>query len=122
LGINYPNASDRILSDAEKPGGAIYIHGNCVSTGCIAISDDPIEELYVLASAAKNRGQEFVPVHIFPVRYNIRASLEHLNKTIKDNEYLQKFNANIREVYDHFESEKDLPIIMVNRKGEYVIN
>ncbi len=122
LGINYPNASDRILSDAEKPGGAIYIHGNCVSTGCIAISDAPIEELYVLASAAKNSGQEFISVHIFPVRYNVKSSLDHLNKTIKDNEYLQKFNANIREVFDYFETEKDLPIIMVNRKGEYVIN
>ena len=36
LGLNYPNASDRILSDSLRPGGAIYIHGSCVSTGCIA--------------------------------------------------------------------------------------
>ena len=54
LGINYPNASDRILSDSLKPGGSIFIHGNCVSTGCIAITDEPIEELYVLASESKN--------------------------------------------------------------------
>lgn len=45
LGINYPNASDKVLSDARRPGGDIYIHGGCVSTGCIAISDQPIEEL-----------------------------------------------------------------------------
>lgn len=32
LGLNYPNASDRILSDFERPGGDIYIHGSCVST------------------------------------------------------------------------------------------
>ncbi|MCY7291418.1 MAG: hypothetical protein LH615_04475, partial [Ferruginibacter sp.] len=38
LGLNYPNASDRILSDAIRPGSAIYIHGNCVSTGCIPIT------------------------------------------------------------------------------------
>ena len=72
LGINYPNASDRILSDSEKPGGSIYIHGHCVSTGCIPISDEPIEELYVIAGAAKSRGQEFIPVHIFPIKYNVK--------------------------------------------------
>ena len=122
LGINYPNASDRILSDSVKPGGSIYIHGNCVSTGCIAITDEPIEELYVIASAAKSQGQEFIPVHIFPVRYNNHTSLDYLNNTIKDNAYLKHFNKNIREVFDYFEFNKELPVILVNRRGEYVIN
>ncbi len=122
LGINYPNASDRILSDSVRPGGSIYIHGNCVSTGCIAISDEPIEELYVIAAAAKNQGQEFIPVHIFPVRYTNATSLNYLNNAIKDNPYLQHFNKNIRIAFDHFEKNKNLPIIMVNRKGDYVIN
>src|SRR5688500_16111448 len=31
LGLNYPNASDRILSDSIKLGGDIYIHGSCVT-------------------------------------------------------------------------------------------
>jgi murein L,D-transpeptidase YafK len=122
LGINYPNASDRILSDAVKPGGAIYIHGRCVSTGCIAITDQPIEELYVLASITKNKGQDFIPVHIFPVRYSNKNSFDFLNNMIKDNLSLQDFNRNIRSVYDYFEAQRDLPLILVNRKGEYVIN
>src|SRR6195952_2280048 len=53
LGLNYPNASDRILSDSLRPGSAIYIHGNCVSIGCIPISDIPIEELYIIASIVR---------------------------------------------------------------------
>ena len=122
LGINYPNASDRILSDSIRPGGAIYIHGNCVSTGCIAISDQPIEELYVIAAAAKTKGQEFIPVHIFPVRYSNANSMVFLNNAIKDNNYLQHFNKNIRLAFDYFEKNKNLPIILVNRKGDYVIN
>ncbi len=122
LGINYPNVSDHILSDSEKPGSAIYIHGNCVSTGCIPISDEPIEELYVIAGAAKSKGQEFIPVHIFPIKYNVKPSLEYLNNAIKDNIYLQKFNKNIKVVFDYFETQKELPIILINRKGEYVIN
>ena len=45
LGLNYPNSSDRILSDGQRPGNNIYIHGNCVSTGCIPISDVPMDPL-----------------------------------------------------------------------------
>ena len=122
LGLNYPNASDKILSDPQRPGNSIYIHGNCVSTGCIAISDEPIEELYIIASNVKANGQEFIPVHVFPVRYNVKKSMEYLSSTIKDNAYLQQFNKNIKEVFDYFEVKKQLPIIMVNKKGEYVLN
>ncbi len=122
LGLNYPNASDKILSDPEKPGNSIYIHGNCVSTGCIAISDEPIEELYIIASNVKANGQEFIPVHVFPVRYNVKKSMEYLNSTIRDNAYLQHFNKNIKEVFDFFEIKKQLPVIMVNKRGEYVLN
>jgi murein L,D-transpeptidase YafK len=121
LGLNYPNASDRILSDSLRPGGAIYIHGNCVSTGCIPIRDMPVEELFVIAANVKLQGlQEFIPVHVFPVRYNNRKSLEYLNTQIKESPYLQSFNKNIRQAFDYFESKKQLPVVMVNRKGEYV--
>ena len=122
LGLNYPNASDRILSDSIRPGSAIYIHGNCVSTGCIPIGDFPIEEVFVLASAVRAEGQEFIPVHVFPVKYNIKNSLSYLQKAIENNDYLQSFNTNIRQVYDYFEAKKQLPIILVNKKGEYVLN
>ncbi len=122
LGLNYPNASDKILSDANKPGGAIYIHGNCVSTGCIPITDAPIEELYFLASNVRTQGQEFIPVHVFPARYNVKKSQEFLDVALKDNLYLQQFNSNIKEVFNYFETKKELPIIMVNKKGEYVLN
>jgi murein L,D-transpeptidase YafK len=57
LGLNYPNASDRILSDSIRPGNSIYIHGSCVSTGCIPIADFPIEELYIMASQVKEMGR-----------------------------------------------------------------
>lgn len=122
LGLNYPNASDRILSDANRPGSAIYIHGNCVSTGCIPITDAPIEELYFLASNVRNQGQEFIPVHVFPVRYNVKKSMDFLENSMKDNAYLQHFNSNIKEVFDYFETKKELPIILINRKGDYVVN
>jgi len=52
LGLNYPNNSDKILSDAYKPGGDIFIHGSCVTVGCIPLTDPMIEEVYILAAHA----------------------------------------------------------------------
>jgi murein L,D-transpeptidase YafK len=121
LGLNYPNSSDRILSDANRPGGEIYIHGNCVSVGCIPIDDGPIEELYVLASIVKESGSEFIPVHVYPVRYNVKKSFEYLAQATKENQALQQFDINLKTAYDYFEEKKELPIILVNKKGDYVI-
>ncbi len=122
LGLNYPNASDRILSDSLRPGSAIYIHGSCVSTGCIPLTDSYIEELYVIASNVKAQGQEFIPVHIFPVRYNVKKSMEYLTENMKTRPTLRQFNNNLKEVFDYFEAKKQLPIVMVNKNGEYVLD
>ena len=122
LGLNYPNASDRILSDSLHPGNNIYIHGDCVSTGCIAISDAPIEELYVLASQAKINGQDFIPVHLFPVKYSIRRSSDYLARTTKGNLSLQKFAISLKDAYDYFEVNKKLPVITINKNGQYIID
>ena len=122
LGLNYPNASDKLLSDSLHPGNSIYIHGNCVSTGCIAISDVPIEEIFVLASQAKEVGQDFIPVHVFPIKYNVKKSFEYLAAATKDNQPLQTFAITLKEAFDYFEIKKQLPVILVNKKGEYIIN
>ena len=122
LGLNYPNASDKILSDSIRPGNAIYIHGNCVSTGCIAISDAPIEELYLIASTVKTEGQDFIPVHVYPVKYNVKKSADYLAETTKANAMLQNFSTQLKEAFEYFEEKKQLPVIMVTKKGQYVVN
>lgn len=122
LGLNYPNASDKILSDSVRPGNDIYIHGNCVSTGCIAITDAQIEEVYQLASLAKNSGQEFIPVHVFPVKFNVKKSAEYLNQTLQAKPSLMEFTARLKDAFNYFEEKKQLPIIMVNKRGEYVVH
>ena len=122
LGLNYPNASDRILSDSIRPGSDIYIHGNCVSVGCIPINDDHIEELYVLAAYARSTGEDFIPVHVFPVNYDVKRSMEWLSQALKDNKPLKKFAFNLKEAFDYFEAKKQLPVILINKKGEYIIN
>lgn len=122
LGLNYPNASDRILSDSLRPGGEIYIHGSCVSVGCIPVTDAQMEELYIIASYAKTSGQDFIPVHVFPVKYNVKRSLDYLTTTTKKNLQLQQFALHLREAFDRFEEKKQLPVVMVNKKGQYVFD
>jgi murein L,D-transpeptidase YafK len=122
LGLNYPNASDKILSDSLHPGNSIYIHGKCLSTGCIAIDNKPIEELYLLASYVKDAGEEFIPVHVFPIKYNVKKSFEYLAQITKDNQPLQQFAVSLKSAFDYFEEKKQLPLIMVNKKGQYIIN
>ena len=120
LKVNYPNQADKLLSDSLKPGGEIYIHGSCVTVGCIPIMDTQIEEVYLLAASAKSNGQDFIPIHIFPVRYNNKASMAYLAKVSKDDQELQRFAVQLKGAYDYFEKERKLPLIIVNSKGDYV--
>ncbi len=122
LGLNYPNASDKILSDLAQPGGDIYIHGSCVTVGCIPITDQQIDELYILAAHAKNAGQDFIPVHIFPIRYNNKKSVDYLSQLTKTDAGLKIFSERLESVYDHFEITRQLPVIMTNNKGDYVFD
>ena len=122
LGINYPNASDQILSDSLRPGNEIYIHGSCVTVGCIPITDQQIDELYILAAYAKNLGQDFIPVHIFPVKFDVKRSVDYLNNLAKDDPALKKFASKMEDAFDYFDRYRQLPIVEINEKGDYIIN
>jgi murein L,D-transpeptidase YafK len=120
LGLNYPNASDKILSDSINPGGDIYIHGSCVTVGCIPVTDKQIDEIYILAAYARNNGQDYIPVHIYPVRYNNKRSATYLANLEKNDSQLKSFADQLESVYDHFEITHQLPVIMTSSNGDYV--
>lgn len=64
--INYPNEFDLIHAEKEgrtHPGTNIFIHGKAVSIGCLAMGDQVIEELFVLA---KDVGTQNISVVISP--------------------------------------------------------
>lgn len=122
LGLNYPNISDRILSDINSPGGDIYIHGSCVTVGCIPLTDPMIEELYIITAHAKNQGQDFIPVHIFPIRFNVKRSIDYLGRLTKDDEHLKTFASHLEDAFNYFEKNKQIPIVAVSDKGQYYVN
>lgn len=76
LGLDYPTLDDLKLADAKKPGSDIFIHGGCSSVGCIAISDDKIKELYLLAL----KSTKPIEVIILPFQYSKDNFQKHLKQ------------------------------------------
>jgi len=105
LGINYPTKQDVELATSSDPGGDIFIHGDCVSIGCVAITDDLMKEVYWLAVQAKSAGQTKIEVHLFPFQ---------LDETFKwyrcITEYPQHkpFWESLLSIYEYFEHNKQL--------------
>jgi murein L,D-transpeptidase YafK len=109
-----------MLSDLSQPGGDIYIHGSCVTTGCIPITDGQIEELYILAAHAKDLGQDFIPVHIFPVNFKNPRSVSYLNKYLMNFPEFGAFEKSMKNAFFYFEKNRELPVVLVNNKGDYI--
>lgn len=119
LGINYPNQSDLILSSHKNPGSAIYIHGSCVTIGCLPMTTDKIKEIYIYAVESKNNGQTKIPVYIFPSRMD-STNYKNLTNKFKSDESLLTFWRNLKTGYDKFFSTKEEFKVTVNSKGEYL--
>ncbi len=117
--VNYPNYSDLILGNKKTPGGDIYIHGSCMTVGCLPMTDEGIKEIYILCMQAKGSGQNNIPVHIFPVRFN-KGSINFLGREYADDENRQRFWINLKAGFDHFEKTRTILPVMYNREGKYV--
>jgi murein L,D-transpeptidase YafK len=120
LGLNYPNRSDKILGDTTGLGGDIFLHGDCVTVGCIPITDNNIRELYVFAVEAKARGQKKIPVNIFPARLD-NATFDKLKEEYKEEEALVEFWSSLKKGYEYFENTKELPTIIFAKNGKYIV-
>ena len=105
--LGYPNAYDRAHG---RTGDFLMVHGNCVSIGCYAMTDDGIEEIYTLMDAAFEKGQPFVRVHVFPFPMsdeNLKQFEGNLNAP---------FWKNLQEGWDWFETNKRPPNVTVGSK------
>lgn len=117
--LNYPNYSDMILGNKQAPGSAIYIHGGCYTIGCLPMTDQGIKEIYTLSLVTKINGQNNIPVHVYPVRFN-EESINYLAKEYGNDVEKQKFWLNLKVGYDYFEKNKKILPVMYNQEGKYV--
>ena len=110
--VGYPNALDRALG---RTGNFIMVHGQCVSIGCFAMTNDLIEEIYALARDAIEGGAERVLVHIFPFRMTDENMKRHAGHTAAESW------PPLKEAYDDFARTQEPPRIGVCG-SRYVVN
>lgn len=110
LRVSYPNASDKVFSDKGSPGGDIYIHGNQVSIGCLAMTDDKIEEIYVLAWNAR---RSTIPIHIFPAK-----RYDHQIKS-QPSEDTRNLWSDLIPIQAAFDKARLVPKVKIGKDGRY---
>lgn len=116
LGLNYPNKSDLLRGDQSSPGSDIFIHGKCVTIGCIPLTDKIIDEVYYISELAKKRGQESIYVHIFP---GIMDSIE-FEKVMINSDWAAFWNE-LMPIYLYFENKKEIPYVLIDSSGKYSV-
>lgn len=119
--INYPNASDSIRGVKGRLGNQIYIHGGCESSGCIAIADDKIKELFVYCIEAYNAGQKEVNIAIYPTHLN-DSNYARLTSEYSKNKDKISLWADLKKSYDLFNQKKVPPTVIYNADGTHEVN
>ena len=109
--LGFPNAYDRAQN---RTGSALMVHGDCVSVGCYAMTDDKIEEIYTLVNAALSNGQDFFRVHVFPFKMTPENMQKH-----KDSQWID-FWKNLKQGYDYFEANNFKPPNVQVKNKQYI--
>jgi len=119
--INYPNASDSIRGVHGHLGNYIFIHGQCVSSGCIAITNDRIKELFVYCIEAYNSGQKEINLTIFPAKLDNSIYSGLTSRYITDNDKISLW-ADLKKSYDLFNKTKVPPTVKFLNDGTHEVN
>jgi murein L,D-transpeptidase YafK len=110
--VGFPNAYDRAYG---RTGTDIMVHGDCTSSGCYAMTDGVMEEIYILAREALAGGQQNFQIQAFPFRMTAANMQAH-----KDHKWYD-FWRNLKEGYDYFEITRLPPPIAICEK-RYLIS
>jgi len=103
--IGYPNAYDKAHG---YTGSAVMIHGGCASAGCFAMTDEMVEQIYLIADNAMRHGQPVIPVHSFPFRMTAENMASHASSEWSG------FWRTLKPGYDLFEETKVPPVAQVD--------
>jgi len=109
LNIGYPNALDRAHA---RTGSLILLHGGCTSTGCFAMTNAVMAEIYALAEQALQQGQDRIPIHVFPFRM---TEANFAARTSAHAEW-RAFWLNLKVGYDLFEHTRVPPKVGICNK------
>lgn len=92
--LGYPNKLESALGYS---GEALMVHGACSSSGCFALTDAGVAEIYSVVREAIKGGQSSFQVQAFP----FRMTAENMAKNRNDPNF--GFWTNLKQGYDSFE-------------------
>jgi murein L,D-transpeptidase YafK len=107
--IGYPNAYDRLYGGS---GAFLMVHGACSSSGCFAMTNRGVSEIYALVREAFAAGQPAFQFQSFP----FRMTAENLAKHRSDQHIA--FWRQLKEGSDRFEATGEEPVVGV-ASGRY---
>ncbi len=121
--IDYPlqidrNRTRKILGKAD-PGGAICLHGNCVSVGCISFENKNFLPVFLSALYHNSKTYGYPKIQIFPFRFSEKDKKE-LSETVSSEmspEQLRLFWSELEKAYKLF--EKNHKAIKVGFKNNH---
>ena len=109
--IDYPNRLDKKKSAAfnQNTGGAICIHGNCVSAGCISFENWNFLPVYAFSRYHNEQHFGKIQVHIFPFDFDKvdslkKEAIKYESSSYFSSDQLYLFWKNLKEGYDIFNS------------------
>jgi murein L,D-transpeptidase YafK len=105
--LGFPNAFDRAN---DRSGAFLMVHGDCSSSGCYAMTDEQIQEIYTLGRDAFLGGQKSFQVQAYPFRMTAANLAKHRNNPA------MAFWRNIKEGNDHFMVSRAEPKVDVCEK------
>ncbi|MFJ6322085.1 MULTISPECIES: hypothetical protein [unclassified Rhizobium] len=98
--LGYPNRLEAALG---YTGEALMVHGACSSSGCFAVTDQGVGEIYAVVEKALKAGQPAFQVQAYPFRMTPENLAAH-----RDDPNLP-FWKNLKEGYDVFEVRRREP-------------
>lgn len=105
--LGFPNTFDRAYA---RTGTFLMVHGGCSSVGCYAMTDDVIDEIWGIVTAALQNGQQRFQVQIFPFR------MTHEALAARSEQEWAPFWQDLKVAHDLFEQTRIPPRVSVCQK------
>lgn len=110
--LGYPN---RLEAAFGYSGEALMVHGACSSSGCYAMTDQGVGEIYAIVQKALQSGQDRFQVQAYPFRMTAENFMKHRGDPNIP------FWLNLKEGYDYFALSKRQPKVAACER-RYVFN
>ena len=102
--LGYPNKLETALG---YTGEALMVHGACSSSGCYAMTDQGVGEIYAIVARALAGGQDRFQVQAYPFRMTAANMASHK----QDDNF--SYWRTLKEGYDAFEFSKRQPKVSI---------